>query len=112
MKKIDRTGEIGFNVDGLRMRIIEYIDNKNITVLFGDGNVRKTSYLRFKRGEVYPTFRNKKANIETPIAEIEKEEKYAGGAMVVALSFGIVITGIGIVGGIVYCIMELVKAVF
>lgn len=111
MKKIDRTGEIGFNVDGLRMRIIEYIDNKNITVLFGDGNVRKTSYLRFKRGEVYPTFRNKKAIKETPIAEVE-EEKYAGSAMVVALSFGIVITGIGIVGGIVYCIMELVKAVF
>lgn len=63
MKKIDRTGEMKSNLNGLEMKIIEYKNNKEVRVLFtASGETRVTTYLKFKQGKVYPTWRNRKYN--------------------------------------------------
>ena len=63
MRKIDRTGEISTNKNGLEMKIIEYKNNKEVRVLFtASGETRVTTYLKFKQGKVYPTWRNRKYN--------------------------------------------------
>ena len=63
MKKIDRTGEVKSNLNGLEMKIIEYKNNKDVRVLFvASGETRVTTYLKFKQGKVYPTWRNRKYN--------------------------------------------------
>lgn len=63
MKKIDRTGEVKENLNGLEMKIIEYKNNKDVRVLFvANGETRKPTYLKFKQGKVYPTWRNRKYN--------------------------------------------------
>ena len=59
MKKIDRTGEVKENLNGLEMKIIEYKNNKEVRVLFtASGETRNTTYLKFKQGKVYPTLKN------------------------------------------------------
>lgn len=63
MKKIDRTGEVKENLNGLEMKIIEYKNNKEVRVLFtASGETRLTTYLKFKQGKVYPTWKNKTYN--------------------------------------------------
>lgn len=55
--KKNRKGEIKKNKQGLTMQIIEYVNNKNITIKFLEsGEKRKTSYLRFRRGTVSANF--------------------------------------------------------
>lgn len=50
----DRVGEIGYNKQGVKMEIIEYIDCFNLTVIFEDGFVVKNrSYQEFKNGGIY-----------------------------------------------------------
>ena len=63
MRKIDRTGEVKENLNGLEMKIIEYKNNKEVRVLFtASGETRLTTYLKFKQGKVYPTWKNKTYN--------------------------------------------------
>lgn len=53
MRKIDRTGEIGYNNQGLKMKIIKYNNSKNITVKFEDGYISKNrEYKEFKGGGI------------------------------------------------------------
>lgn len=50
---IDRTGEVNINTQGLKMEIIEYINNVNITVRFDDGTVVKNKhYGAFREGKI------------------------------------------------------------
>ena len=59
MKKIDRTGEVKENLKGLEMKIIEYKNCHDVRVLFtASGETRRTTYLKFKQGKVYPTWKN------------------------------------------------------
>lgn len=55
MRKIkDRAGEIGYNKQGLKMKIIEYFDCFNLTILFDDGFIVKNrNYQEFKNGAIY-----------------------------------------------------------
>jgi hypothetical protein len=47
-----RIGQISKNAYGTEMKIVEYINTKNITVLFENGYKRKTTYTEFKSGEL------------------------------------------------------------
>ena len=50
-KPINRTGEVGYNNQGLKMTIVEYRNNADIDVQFEDGNVIKNKeYRNFKNG--------------------------------------------------------------
>ena len=63
MKKIDRTGEIAKNFNGRKMKIIEYKNNKAVTVQFIEtGEIKKASYFNFKRGKVYSKLDKRKHN--------------------------------------------------
>ena len=59
----DRLGEININNQGEQMKIIEYIDAKNIKVLFlNTNNIVKSRYSHFKEGSIkdymYPSILN------------------------------------------------------
>lgn len=56
VKKSERLGEVAFNLNGDEMEIIEYVNNKHVMVCFpyNKGEVKKTTYLKFKQGKVYP----------------------------------------------------------
>ena len=116
MKKIDRTGEVSHNVDGLEMKIIEYKNNKEVKVLFtASGQIRNTNYLKFKEGKVYPTWRNKgnidvcdaKANVV--VKDNYDQMRHIGMGLAVALALGLGIVGIGTICGIIYGLVELLK---
>lgn len=47
-----RIGEIRFNNNGEKMKIIEYINNRNITIQFEDGHVVTAEYCNFKKGSI------------------------------------------------------------
>ena len=51
-KKIDRTGEINTNTQGLIMKIIAYRKNNDIDVQFEDGTIKTCEYGQFKKGKV------------------------------------------------------------
>ena len=51
-RKIDKTGEIGYNNFGSKMTIIRYNTHHDMTVLFEDGFTRKCNYKDFKCGNV------------------------------------------------------------
>lgn len=51
--KKERIGEVRRNKQGLTAKILDYQNNKNVTVEFTEtGEVRKTTYIKFCRGEV------------------------------------------------------------
>lgn len=59
MRRIDRTGEKNISNQGYEMTIIEYKNNKNITVKFEDSYIKNTNYGSFKIGQVKnPNFRS------------------------------------------------------
>lgn len=91
MKKIDRTGEVGINRQGLEMKIVEYKNNKEVRVVFvATGETRMTSYLKFKQGKVFPTWRNRKGVSATPKQEDCGEvDSTTSGALGVALAVGL-----------------------
>ena len=52
-KKLDRTGEVGYNNDGERMTIVRYVNNVDIDVQFEDGTIiEHRTYNRFKTGNI------------------------------------------------------------
>lgn len=54
-----RIGETRKNHQGLIMRIVEYVNNKNIIIEFIEtGERRKTTYLCYKRGMTTANLRN------------------------------------------------------
>lgn len=74
MKKIDRTGEVTNNRNGLEMKIIEYKNNKEVRVLFtASGETRKTTYLKFRRGQVYPTWKNMRHKDYIPSKDLHQD---------------------------------------
>ena len=54
VRKIDRTGEEGFNSFGSKMIIVEYINNKHIDVYFPeyDWIFKHAEYSKFRKGEI------------------------------------------------------------
>lgn len=51
--KKERIGEVRRNKQGLTVKILDYQNNKNVTVEFAEtGEIRKTTYIKFCRGEV------------------------------------------------------------
>ena len=53
MQKINRMGEIGYNNQGLKMRIIKYNNCQDIDIQFEDGTIIKNrEYSKFKKGEI------------------------------------------------------------
>lgn len=98
MKKIDRTGEVTTNRDGLEMKIIEYKNNKEVKVLFtASGAVRITSYLKFRRGQVSPPkmYRTDKAAMHQDVRDVMPdfyEREKPSVAISVALFVGMVAT--------------------
>lgn len=116
MKKIDRTGEKGYNIYGLSMEIVSYKNNKNIMVRFASGEVRQTTYYRFRRGLVYPTWRNKPINEpkETEYDDDDEEFednydkiRFIGIATAIALGVGVAVLGVGAISAIGYGIVKL-----
>lgn len=59
----DRIGEISYTNQGDAMKIIEYINARNIVVLFDGGGVKKCTYHDFKRGKVRNPISNKLGEI-------------------------------------------------
>ena len=60
-KKIDRTGEVGYNNDGEKMMIVKYSNANDIDVKFEDGTIIKhNAYNNFKKGNIknpyFPSF--------------------------------------------------------
>ena len=56
--KRERIGETHRNKQGLTMRILDYKNNKNVTIEFVEtGERRKTSYIHFRRGDVSANLR-------------------------------------------------------
>ncbi len=51
-KKINREGESNINRFGCKMTIIEYINEKNIIIIFDNGHIKKCTYGMFKDGDV------------------------------------------------------------
>lgn len=50
---LERTGEINYNTNGSKMKIIKYITSKNIIVKFKNNNfITHTTYGQFKNGEI------------------------------------------------------------
>lgn len=68
----DKVGEINYNTVGLKMRIINYINNRNIDVEFEDGDiVYNKTYQSFRNGEIgKPNF------YKTRIGEVVVLTKY------------------------------------
>lgn len=115
MKKIDRTGETGVNTKGMAMKIIAYQNNKKIMVEFEDGSLKETTYLKFRRGKVYPPkYTNTQyLGLNEPCEDyITTEEKSQLNAVALALATGLTIVGVSVMGGIVYAIVKVVEAVF
>lgn len=117
MRKIDRTGEVKENLNGLEMKIIEYKNNKEVRVLFtASGETRLTTYLKFKQGKVYPTWKNKtynKSKYITPtksdvyqdirdidVADITLED-YDESSSNLAIALAMAIGSIALIGGII-----------
>ena len=117
MKKIDRTGEVKENLNGLEMKIIEYKNNKEVRVLFtASGETRLTTYLKFKQGKVYPTWKNKTYNKnkytipkksdvyqdirDVDIADITLED-YDEPSSNLAIALAMAIGSIALIGGII-----------
>lgn len=105
MKKIDRTGEVKTNLKGLEMKIVEYKNNKEVRVVFtASGETRVTTYLKFKQGKVFPTWRNMKAKVATADVD-ELQSGKCGTAMAIVLTVGLI--GAMIVLGCVFgCIVN------
>ena len=111
MKKIDRTGEVNNNLNGLEMKIIEYKNNKEVRVVFtASGETRKTTYLKFKQGRVYPTWKNKKykgIDVHKDVRDVDAstitivEEDSSNIAVALAMAIGII--------GIAWGFAELIK---
>ena len=114
MKKIDRTGEVKENLNGLEMKIIEYKNNKEVRVLFtASGETRLTTYLKFKQGKVYPTWKNKtydknkyiipkKADAYQDIRDIEIADiNYDEPSSNLAIALAMAIGSIALIGGII-----------
>lgn len=117
MRKIDRTGEVQENLNGLEMKIIEYKNNKEVRVLFtASGETRLTTYLKFKQGKVYPTWKNKtynknkyiipkKADVyqdirDVDIADITLED-YDEPSSNLAIALAMAIGSIALIGGFI-----------
>ena len=117
MRKIDRTGEVKENLNGLEMKIIEYKNNKEVRVLFtASGETRLTTYLKFKQGKVYPTWKNKTYNKnkytipkksdvyqdirDVDIADITLED-YDEPSSNLAIALAMAIGSIALIGGII-----------
>ena len=117
MKKIDRTGEVKENLNGLEMKIIEYKNNKEVRVLFtASGETRLTTYLKFKQGKVYPTWKNKtynknkytipkKSDVYQDIRDIDIAditlEDYDEPSSNLAIALAMAIGSIALIGGII-----------
>lgn len=56
MRKIDRTGEIKFNTQGLKMQICKYKNCCDIYVKFENGYIKHTNYDAFLKGEVFNSY--------------------------------------------------------
>ena len=71
-KKGERLGEVQNNTAGETMKIVQYYNNKNVTVRFEDGTERKgVVYARFKKGHVSkPGMKHRKK--EGRLGEIRK----------------------------------------
>jgi hypothetical protein len=50
--KINRIGETRYNNYGSKMTIVDYTDCENIFVQFETGNIVKTQYINFIKGNV------------------------------------------------------------
>lgn len=93
-KRIDRTGETQWNKQGMLMKIVEYRNNKDMTIEFvATGERRKCSYLRFKRRH--------------PLANLRKYPAYSDCKPKTAIGY---IIGIGIlvlaaIGGLIFAIL-------
>lgn len=59
----ERLGESRYNSNGSKMTIIEYNSNKNITVMFESGEVYKSDYNNFKKGNIKSVYDRTVANI-------------------------------------------------
>ena len=58
MKRIDRTGEMKLNNDNELMTIIKYINARDITVQFEDGNIYyNRAYKSFTKGNIINKFK-------------------------------------------------------
>lgn len=56
-KKLDRTGEVGYNNDGERMEIVRYGTRRDIDVQFDDGTILEhREYGNFKKGAIKNPF--------------------------------------------------------
>lgn len=61
MNKQNHKGEIGYTNNGhYKMTIVDYINNRNVTVEFEDGSQKTVTYQRFRQGEV--SFENRYNN--------------------------------------------------
>lgn len=101
MKKIDRTGEVKTNLEGLEMKIVEYKNNKEVRVVFtASGETRVTTYLKFRQGKVFPTWRNRHGIKQTTRpAEESDEEARTPNAIGMALFTGVmIILGLAAIG--------------
>ena len=70
--KFDRTGETGIANNGLKMKIVDYVDNRNLTVEFEDGyRVLVSGYSSFKDGHVgHPKMRKTRGNYFSKSSEL------------------------------------------
>lgn len=107
--KEQRLNETRTNRNGLEMRIIEYKNNKEIKVLFpASGVIRNTSYWKFKRGQVYPTWRNQKAKQHDEVVPFEDDYDNNKNIGIVAC----MLVGLLAIGGIViYTILKLLNVI-
>lgn len=55
-QKIDKTGEVRFNNQGLRMEIIKYNNKNDVTIMFENGYTTDVYYSNFKKGKVNNPF--------------------------------------------------------
>lgn len=89
-----RVGETQWNKQGLLMRIVEYRNNKDMTIEFvATGERRKCSYLRFKR--------------RTPVANLRDYPLHTDCKAKTAIGYiiGIGILTLAAIGGLIYAIL-------
>ena len=92
--KKDRVGETQWNKQGLLMRIVEYRNNKDMTIEFvATGERRKCSYLRFKR-------RLPVANLRDYPAHTDCKPKTA-----IAFIISMGILALAAIGGLIFAIL-------
>lgn len=107
--KEQRLNETRTNRYGLEMRIIEYKNNKEVKVLFPtSGVIRNTTYWKFKRGQVYPTWRNRKAKQYDEVEPFEDDYDNSNNIGIVACK----LVGLLAIGGIaIYTILKLLSVI-